>query len=118
MRRYVISRLAILLFVAPARAYDAQGNFQNLGFGTKSCGEIVADFKANERSQLSDSIWVAGFLTAYNYYVHGRLDISRGVDVASRDLWINNYCTAHPLKKLVDAAAAFVTELKGRGNSE
>jgi len=82
--------------------------------GTKSCGEVVANFKEDGLGKMNNSIWVAGYLTAINERVSTRSNVAAGTDPEAWNLWINNYCSASPLESLSSAAAALVVELSKR----
>ena len=108
---------AVALLVAstlPCFAADKNGKFTILSMGTKSCGEVVAQFKEDGQSKLVNSIWVAGYLTAINERVANRSNIAAGTDPEAWNLWINNYCTANPLESLSSATTALVLELSKR----
>lgn len=102
------------LIAAPSFGADSSGKFTVLGMGTKSCGEVVADFKEDGRGKLINSIWVAGHITAVNERVVSRSNVAARTDPAAWDLWINNFCTAKPLDSLSDATTALVGELSKR----
>lgn len=95
-------------------AADPTGNFNVLGMGTKSCGDVVSDHQRNDWGKLTNSIWVGGFLTAINAEVHQGFDVAQGTNPAARDLWIFNYCSKNPLDSLYRATAALVVELEAR----
>ena len=114
MIRCVVSLLLLSTLAVPCYAADKSGKFTVFSMGTKSCGEVVADFKENGRGKLSNSIWVAGYLTAVNEHVANRSNIAPGTDPAAWDLWINNYCTANPLESLSSATTALIGELSKR----
>ncbi|MGV8057793.1 MAG: hypothetical protein AB2L12_07210 [Smithellaceae bacterium] len=98
----------------PSHAVDKSGAFTILSMGTKSCGQVVADFKENSFQKINNSIWVAGYLTAINEHIAVRANIAKGIDPAAWDLWINNYCDANPLESLSSATTVLVTELLKR----
>jgi hypothetical protein len=100
-----------VLIAAPSFGADSSGKFTVLSMGTKSCGEVVADFKEDGRGKFNNSIWVAGYITAVNEHVASRSNITAGTDPAAWDQWINNYCMAKPLESLASATAALVKEL-------
>ena len=102
------------LFSSACLATDKSGKFTILSMGTKSCGETVADFKEDGRGKLTNSIWVAGYLTAINEHVAKRSNIAAGTDPEAWNLWINNYCTANPLDSLSSATSALVAEMSKR----
>lgn len=105
---------AWVLTVAPSFGADSSGKFTILSMGNKSCGEVVTDFKEDGRGKLSNSIWVAGYITAINERVVSRSNVAAGTDPQAWDLWINNYCTAKPLERLAGATADLVEELSKR----
>lgn len=98
----------------PCSAVDKNGKFTILSMGTKSCGEYVADFKQDGHAKLSNSVWVAGYLTAINERVASRSNVAAGTDPEAWNLWINNYCVANPLESLSSATSALADELSKR----
>ncbi|MEJ8836334.1 hypothetical protein [Ramlibacter sp. AN1133] len=112
--KHTVVALLISGFAFGAIAADASGRFTILSMGTKSCGEVVGDFKDDGRAKLSNSIWVAGYLTAINEYVVQRSNVAAGTDAAAWDLWIYNYCSANPLDSLSQATSALAKELAKR----
>jgi hypothetical protein len=79
--------------------------------GTKSCGDVVADFKQDGRGKTYNSVWVAGYLTAINEHVSSKSNVAAGTNPEAWDLWIFNYCSANPLDTLQRAASALLLEL-------
>jgi len=91
--------------------------------GTASCGEFVA---AAETSPLGQSLegtengvkmfsekyvmleFVRGFLTALNMSASSSHQVQ--TDLPALELWLKNYCTAHPTVRLVFAANLFYRE--------
>ncbi len=104
----------LVLIAAPSFGADSSGKFTVLSMGTKSCGEVVADFKEDGRGKFNNSNWVAGYITAVNEHVVSSSNVAAGTDPAAWDLWINNYCTAKPLESLSSATTALVKELSKR----
>jgi hypothetical protein len=102
------------LTLTPAFAADPKGNFTVISLGTKTCGQVVADFDKDDWGKLSNSVWVGGYLTAINSEVFVGADVAKGTDPAARDLWIYNYCKTNPLNNLYRATDALVTELSRR----
>lgn len=82
--------------------------YQLLGPGGASCGTWVADQRTAPSMYHLDEAWVLGFLSGAGDIGGPDLDPLRGLDAAAVAAWIDNYCQSHPLKKIVDAAAAFV----------
>ena len=61
--------------------------------------------------------WVMGFLSAHNWHnanAGGPGDIASGTDLNGMLAWIDNYCAAHPLEKIVEATQALIVELSQR----
>ena len=106
--------LVASLFAIPCYAIEKSGKFTSLSMGTKSCGEVVADFKENSLGKMNNSIWIAGYLTAINRHVATRSNIAVGTNPEAWNLWINNYCVANPLENLSSATTLLVTELSNR----
>ena len=74
----------------------------------------VSDFKEDSRGKLSNSIWIAGYLTAINEQVVSKSNIALGTEPSAWDLWVNNCCMTNPLETLSAATAALVDELSKR----
>jgi hypothetical protein len=108
---------AALFFTVGTRFLSAaspEGRYTQLSMGTKSCAQVFDDFEHDARAKLSNSIWVAGYLTAYNRHVADTSDVSRGTEPKAWDLWIANYCKAHPLESLAEATEALTQEFVRR----
>jgi hypothetical protein len=59
--------------------------------------------------------WLNGYITAYNQYVPlAKGDVATGTDANGLTGWIDNYCAAHPLDYVAQAATALITELRAR----
>jgi len=70
-----------------------------------SCGTWTVDRRSNEELAMLDLCWVLGFLTSIGY--NGLGDPLNGVDAEGVGGWVDNYCQAHPIDEIVDAAQAF-----------
>jgi hypothetical protein len=100
---------------AQARS-DKTGHYTVLGNGNSSCGQWIADRKENGWLARMDETWVQGFLTAYNLYDTGPDNVTKGIDSAGVNTWIDNYCAEHPLDSTESAAQALIVELTIRKN--
>jgi hypothetical protein len=114
MRAHLVLTLVFLAIVTPSFGSDSSGKFTILSMGTKSCGEVVSDFKENGRDKFNNSIWVAGYITAINEHLGSKSNIAAGTDPAAWDLWLNNYCLSNPLATLSGATEALVGQLSKR----
>jgi hypothetical protein len=79
------------------------GAYSVVGPGAGSCGAWTAD-RSNKPRYSIDLSWVLGFLAGVGF--EGSGDPLRGLDSNAVAGWIDNYCQAHPLEHIVDAAEA------------
>ncbi len=112
----MLKRLLLLSLLVPslANSADSNGAFTVLSLGTKSCGTVVSDFNKGDWGKLTNSIWVAGYLTAINEHTFRGKNVAGSTDPDSWDLWIYNYCSQNPLDNLYKAASALYMELKSK----
>jgi hypothetical protein len=97
-----------------------------LGYGTsKSSGawteerrKVVGD-RATPMEIILDS-WSLGFLSGANIAVSENPDFLEDIDGQAALAWIDNYCSKHPLDKIMDATFALTKELlkKARKNAQ
>jgi hypothetical protein len=73
-----------------------------------SCGQFLKDSKNHDL--IADMFWVSGFLTGANVF-SDESHAGKSTDGEGLGTWLINYCTAHPIGKLIDAAAALRLEL-------
>ena len=87
------------------------------GGGMESCGSWTAtarDFgegrpvTQGRMQHLQHLQWVLGFLSGMAAYPDSSFDPLNNTDADGVWAWIDNYCGAHPLEKIVVAAKAFV----------
>ncbi len=110
----------LVMQVALANAGD-KGLFESYGMGTKSCGTYVEATDAVAKNSGDDQAvadkfeminWILGYLTAYNQVAPDTYGILGSTDVPGAELWIYNYCKAHPLVTLPTASTALITALR------
>jgi hypothetical protein len=117
--------LALLLCLESAEAKD---QWVVRGDGQASCGawtkaqahrpHIGVDNKLRvtfaDMDLASQTAWVSGFLSAFDYYGNGSGNVGNDIDANGILAWIDNYCVAHPLDSIATATIALVSELSKR----
>jgi hypothetical protein len=56
---------------------------------------------------ISDENWVTGFLSGVGFVGEYGADPLNGMDADGVWAWIDNYCSANPIKDIADAAGQF-----------
>ena len=116
--RPILARM-ILAAILVAGAAEARG-YNLIGNGTDACGSWAENRReyASGRPvtrgfqlELRQTAWVVGFLSGVGYMgATDKLDPLRHLDADRVWAWIDTYCQAHPLERIVEAAKAFVAE--------
>ena len=84
-----------------------------LGQGNVSCGSWLNDRKGDGDGASSRIAWVLGYVTAFNQYgSKPEGDVSEGKKTEEMMVWIDNYCTDHPVDNVYRASAALVDEFR------
>jgi hypothetical protein len=96
------------LMVSIAAAPDGADQAVTMGVGNDSCGSWTANRKAHGVREVADISWVVGYLSAAATW--GHVNPLKGTDAEGVWAWMDNYCRAHPLTNIIDAASAFVHE--------
>jgi hypothetical protein len=99
----------VTMLVAPVQAGDEAGEYGH--YGSVSCGLWVnaKEEKGLERTMLLG--WVAGYITAANALVPGKINWLEGSDLDGAMLWIDTYCNENPLSNTHDAMKVLMREL-------
>jgi hypothetical protein len=101
-------------------AIDNNGRYFALGVGSRSCGDYVKYSEkrlenfSDEQYEIADKIiehWVAGFMTAHNFYVMDTYDAVGTVTIDQLQERIEKYCRANPNKRVAEAMASIAEEL-------
>ncbi len=117
LRSATLSLAAVCLATAAAsvsRADDGEGGFRVFGAGTLTCQRWLEDRRQKNPSASQSEMWVAGYLTAYNQFVHKEFDVTDRYDGEYVLNWIDEYCRKRPPNKLVIAARDLVQTLRRR----
>lgn len=98
--------VAAFFVASTAYAADSSGNYVVLGQGNQSCGAFTS---ASEYNDTIFKIWIAGFLSGYNYNNHQNIvNVIAKTDVDGAKAWIRKYCYQHPTAPVVNATTEFV----------
>ena len=101
-------------------ALDSNGRYYALGIGSRSCGDYIKfrekrlENLTPEQYEIADVIvehWVAGFLTAHNFYVMDTYDVVGTVTMDQLEERIDKYCRANPNSRVAEAMTAIAQEL-------
>ena len=121
MRRLKYIGVLIMLLAGSA----ANGNSVHM-FGSPLCGDWVVSRQQLKRTgkhsvtQIRVESWFFGFISgmvATDYRVT-KHDILSGIDGDSTLLWVDNYCTQHPLNSVADASYKLFDALTNKAKSE
>lgn len=103
-----------------ALAVDGEGEFYALGAGHRSCADYVAFREKRlenftpEQYEVADVIfehWIAGYMSAHNFYVADTYDVVGGRTMDDLKRGIETYCRANPNDRVVEGVTALVREL-------
>jgi hypothetical protein len=102
--------LAIVL-VGMLLAREAGAQTINVwGSGTVSCGTWVTNRSNNPDMVFMEFSWVQGFITGLNAGLpiesSNNGHVGAHLDTNAAQVWLDNYCQAHPLDELSDASLA------------
>jgi len=118
--------LILLLPLSPARAQTTMPTTSapaassvgpvTYGAGHKLCSEwIAAETKPDQSDYYADRFWVAGFMSAYNWYVSTNgFDIGRGLTPDDMKTSMHSLCAARPAETIASAASDMLIKLKAR----
>ncbi len=117
LRPVVLSLVACWLSAmapSPTAADDGGNGFRVFGAGDLTCQRWLEDRRMKNPSATQSEMWVAGYLTAYNQFVHKEFDVTDRYDGDYVLNWIDEYCRKRPPNKLVVAARDLVQTLRRR----
>lgn len=108
-------------FAKPATAVDSQGRFLALGVGKRACEDFVKFRQKKleltpEQYEIAQHViehWVAGFLTAHNFYVN-TYDVKGNATPQDLGQRLENYCKANPTNYFVEGVIALILELHAK----
>jgi hypothetical protein len=101
-------------------ALDSNGRYYALGVGSRSCADYIKYSEkklenfTDEQYEIADKIiehWVAGFMTAHNFYVTDTYDVVGTVTIDQMQERIEKYCRANPNKRVAESIVLIAEEL-------
>ena len=80
--------------------------------GQDSCGQFIQARRFDLRENSAYSIWLAGYITAYNQFMSDTTDLLNlpanvSEPMAGPMAWLEKYCTANPMSDVITAAIKF-----------
>ena len=112
--RLLVLVLSVLL-IGGSRGTAEELPVRIFGEGTSSCTEWLQYRAYNTVMGPITEAWVRGFLTGMNAADLSSHSIGRGVTPITNNIWLDNYCSQHPLEKLYNAALALRAALRDAG---
>jgi hypothetical protein len=102
--------MVLLLSAQSASGSDEQSRFATFG---GDCREAIKmyEFWTERNEDPTFTIWLAGYVTAYNAATPGTYNILGSNDLKSATLWLYNWCKANPQRSLAEAAEALTIDL-------
>jgi hypothetical protein len=83
-----------------------------IAFDDATCGAWTAEHRLNSRKSAQYEAWTFGYLSGWSVTTTVAGNPLAKTDSAGIIKWINNYCVAHPLDKLITAADHLIDELQ------
>ena len=114
-----VTVLALPLGVGHVAPMDRDGRFFALGVGKRPCSDYVKFREKKldltpEQYDFAQHVlenWVAGFLTAHNYYVTDTYDVQGSKTILEIQQRVETYCRDNPSNYFVDAVIALALAL-------
>jgi hypothetical protein len=105
MMRFLLSAV-----LAAALMTDlAEAEFDAIGLGTLSCGRWTTE--RQDRKAFALEQWIFGFLSGVGFVgAPSETNPLNGTDAYAVLAWMDNYCRAHPLDRIMAAGGKFVLE--------
>ena len=97
-----------------ALAIDARGQYDVFGSGSVRCNQWTRSRKLRDSTSDRDAQWVAGYVTAYNRWVHDEKSIVPSTDPEALYAMVDKFCQVNPLDSLSGATESVILDLKSR----
>jgi hypothetical protein len=118
MKSTILCAIGLLIqaFAASAGAATA-APYHALGFGSDQCGQYVEAHRQGQQGYAPYISFVQGYATAMSAntaVVEARtVDYTSNASIEAMAVWLNNYCTQHPLTAFAVATEAFLESASG-----
>jgi hypothetical protein len=121
--------LTLMMLCLVSQAQAGQAGVLILGAGQRSCGQFIAAVgqtpvgsvmmvEKRDGKLYGELIrfheWMEGFVSGHNAAYEANTDDQIRIDLSSLDLWLRNWCNAHPTKTFAEAGQALRGELAPR----
>ena len=107
---FALALLAAALVSTGAAAFDKEGKYTVHGAGDSDCREWMVDRNLADAGAWQLQQWLLGYVTAYNEWVRGSIDVLGDIDAKAFFAEVDDYCGANQNKTLYDAVADFVEQ--------
>ncbi len=108
MKRALILIFFLATSIVGAQTTKPTDGYKFYGAGAESCGDWVLHAKSDGSAiHVSEKSWVLGFISGAWF---GGFTLVQ-TDLPAMNLWMDNYCTAHPLDNVATAAGMLAVEL-------
>ncbi len=111
LKSFLCAALVVSGTLFGAHAVSATADGQDRTLSAATCGTFLRDFAAKSIQKTEDHVWLAGYLSVYNYLKSITLQILGNSNLLSAELWVKSYCEQNPLKDIGDAAEALMVQL-------
>jgi len=111
MRFFLLAALVLGLSAAPVAAVDLQGRYRIYGAGDVRCDKWAYGRKNKDSANAQDEDWIAGYVTAYNRWVHKGRSLPPSPDPESLYVMIDKLCAENPQETLSGATESMILDL-------
>ena len=113
MRPIKLPRHALLVVAILASLCAAESEAVTVAvMGYPTCGAWVQKRNSDGTPSFAASTWVMGFLSGAAWGTAE--DLLNGIDQASIEVWMDNYCHANPLSDVSSGSTILIGELKAK----
>ncbi len=116
--RSAVFGFLLVLCVGVAHADNDASHLMIYGNGVRTCGTYVTE-QHGSPDKVMNVTWALGFITGvgivWKATVHTQM---ADTDEGAVEIWLNNYCQAHPLEQFANAVNALAETLLQQGEKQ